>query len=249
MRMLLTLSNLKTFRTDLVPELISNFESFFSVKLTEETKTIKDVLGQIDSNLFDSYTRPTVRALTGGIQNGIGAKEWVPTSERPSQVKPYVYATMLTLVLVHTEVSSITTLPSQAKSGSTPSSPPNVLTNSVLSYLLEQISQALLDSFKQRTKFTLPALMQATLDTEFIAQTMSQYSTDKAAQIQSQIYMELDRRTTNDARGRLQNELGDMRTVLKKLREGTKGQFACFKKPRRGRGENVNVESRVTVDG
>jgi exocyst complex component 2 len=76
--------------------------------------------------------------------------------------------------------------------------------------------------------------MQATLDTEFIAQTLSQYSTDQASDIQSQIYVELDRRTTNEARTKLQAELGEMRVVLKRLRDRTKGEFACFKKPRSG---------------
>ena len=76
--------------------------------------------------------------------------------------------------------------------------------------------------------------MQATLDTEFIAQTLSQYSTDEASNIQSQIYVELDRRTTNEARAKLQAELSELRVVLKRLRERTKGEFACFKKARSG---------------
>lgn len=63
---------------------------------------------------------------------------------------------------------------------------------------------------------------------------MSQYSNEEASQTQSQIYLELDRRTNNEARTRLQAELGEMRGVLKRLREGTKGEFACFKKSRSG---------------
>lgn len=78
--------------------------------------------------------------------------------------------------------------------------------------------------------------MQATLDTEFIAQTMSQYSTEEASNVQSQIYVELDRRTTNEARTRLQAELGEMRGILKRLRERTKGEFACFRKVKSGGG-------------
>lgn len=85
--------------------------------------------------------------------------------------------------------------------------------------------------------------MQATLDTEFIAQTMSQFSTDEASQTQSQIYLELDRRTNNEARTRLQAELGEMRGVLKRLREGTRGEFACFKKSRSGGGSGVQKGS------
>lgn len=218
-RMLLTLSNLKALRVELVPQLVSLFESSFSVKLTDESKTIRDVLGQIDTRLFQSYTRPTIASMSAVIRSGITATDWPPTTNRPDQVRPYVYTTMLSLVMVHTEVSTTT-------------STSTALTSEVLSYMLEVVSQALLEAFKERPKYSLPALMQATLDTEFIAQTMSQYATEKAGKIQSQIYLELDHRTNNEARAKLQTELGDMRVVLKRLRESTRNEFACFKKPR-----------------
>lgn len=66
----------------------------------------------------------------------------------------------------------------------------------------------------------------------FFAQTLSQYTTDRASEIQSQIYQELDKGTDNDARTKLQNELPEMRAVLKRLREGSRSEFACFKKSR-----------------
>lgn len=214
--MLLTLSNLKAIRGDVVPQLITQFETNFSVKLAEESKTIRDVLGQIDSRLFNSYTKPTVEKLSSMIHAGILTSSWMPKTSKPAEVRPYVYDILLVLVLVHTEVST------------TASS----LTSQILSYLLEQISIALLEAFKKRQKYSLPALMQATLDVEFVAQTLSQYTTDKASDTQSQIYLELDRGTDNDARMRLQDELPDMRATLKRLRESTKGEFLCFKKQR-----------------
>lgn len=221
-RLLLTMSNTKALRNEQVPSLIQLFESSFSVKLTDESKTIKDVFGQIDAKLFLAYTRPIVGRLNKTIKDGINSPKWVPTSPKPDQVRPYVYAALMQLVMVHSEVS--TTVSSTGYS--TP------VLGEILSYLLENVSQALLDGFKDRkpNTYTLPALMQATLDTEFIAQTMSQYATTKAGEIQGQIYTELDKRTTNEARTRLQQELGDMRIVLKKLREGSRNSFSCFKK-------------------
>ena len=47
--------------------------------------------------------------------------------------------------------------------------------------------------------------------------------------------MELDRRTDDAARMRLQSELPEMRAILKKLKEGTRSEFACFRKPRAAR--------------
>ncbi|KAJ9610096.1 Exocyst complex component S5 [Knufia peltigerae] len=237
-RMLLTMSNLKALRNEHVPSLIQVFESSFSVKLAEESKTIRDVFGQIDAKLFHSYTRPMVAALTKIIKEGINTPDWAPKTSRPDQVRPYVYAALMTLVMVHTEVSTTVS--------STGSSSP--LLSEILSFLVENISQALLDGFKERkpNTYTLPALMQATLDTEFIAQTMSQYATAKASEVQGQIYTELDKRTTNEARTRLQQELGDMRVVLKKLREGSRNSFGCFKKQRPSDKDRGRPERKAT---
>ncbi|ATY64576.1 exocyst complex component Sec5 [Cordyceps militaris] len=220
-RMLLTLSNLQALRSQVVPSLNSQFENAFSVKLTDESKTIKDVLGQIDARLFQSYTKHSIEKLRDIIQTGLASPNWVPKpNQRPSAAKPYIYEALLTLVLVHSQVS--TTAPS--------------LTPQVLSFLLEQTSLQLLETFRTRPKYTLEALMQATLDVEFVAQTLSHYTTDRASELQSQIYQELDGRTDNDARARLQSELPEMRNVLKKLRENSKNEFACFKKPKRAPG-------------
>ncbi|KAI5307159.1 NAD-dependent isocitrate dehydrogenase [Ascosphaera pollenicola] len=227
-RMLLTLSNLRALRSDFVPKLIANFESYFTVKLAEESKTVFDVLLQIDTKLFRSYTRPIVVKLDAEVRRGVTAEEWLPTVSRPTEVRPYVFTVMLQLVMVHTEVS--TTLPSPASE--TSSSGQGSLAYAILSHLLVQISSSLLTAFTTRPRYSISALMQATLDIEFIAQTLSQYSSEEASKVQSQIYLELDRRTDDEARDRLQTELGEMRSVLKKLRENTKGEFACFRKVR-----------------
>ena len=214
LRMLLTLSNLKALRADIVPQLVTQFETEFSVKLTEESKTIFDVLSQIDNRLFQSYTRPIAEKLSALIQSGISSPTWVPATPRPTSVRPYVSECLLLLVYVHTEVSTTA----------------EPLTASILSHLLEQLSVSLLEAFRTRSRYSLPALMQATLDVEFIAQTLNQYTTEAASKTQSQIYVELDRGTDNNARLRLQNELPEMRATLKRLRESTRSEFACFKK-------------------
>ncbi|KAL8719449.1 MAG: hypothetical protein Q9225_003554 [Loekoesia sp. 1 TL-2023] len=216
-RLLLTMSNTKFLQVELIPQLINQFETNFSVKMIEDTKTIKDVLSQIEAKLFKSYTSPSASKLASVIYAGITSPAWVPTTDRPTELRPYVYEALLHLVFIHTEIS--TTTP--------PLLPP------IISYLFEQIVMAFLSAFRARTdRYTLAALMQATLDVEFVASILSQYTTAKASELQSQVYQELDQRTDNSARMRLQSELPEMRAILKKLREGTRGEFACFKKQR-----------------
>ncbi|KAF6225296.1 hypothetical protein HO173_012847 [Letharia columbiana] len=216
-RKLLTLSNLAALQSSIVPNLTSQFESNFSITLTDESKTLRDALSQISERLFLSYTQPTANELSSIIYAGISSSDWVPATARPSAVQPYVYESLLLLVYVHTEVST-TAAP---------------LTNQILSHLLEQMSLAFLEAFKQRSRYPLAALMQATLDVEFVAQTLSQYTTEKASETQSKIYIELDAGTTPDASKRLQGELPEMRMVLKRLREGTRSEFLCFKREKK----------------
>ncbi|KAJ1333516.1 exocyst complex component 2 [Microdochium nivale] len=232
-RMLLTLSNLQALRSQVVPNLNGQFENAFSVKLTDESKTIRDVLGQIDARLFQTYTRPSVEALRKTIRAGVADPSWSTPGRKPTEVKPYIYDALLTLVLVHTQVS--TTAPT--------------LASQVLSYLLEQTSRELLDAFKTQHHsasglFDLAALMQATLDVEFAAQTLSQYTTEKASALQGEIYSMLDAKTDDQARASLQQELPGMREILKKLRDQSRGEFACFKRPR-----GTNSASAAAVGG
>lgn len=221
--MLLTLSNFQSLRAEVVPGLNAQFENAFSVKLTDETVKIKDVLGQIDAQLFQTYTRPYIETLQAVIRAGVSAPDPAPASSppagRPREVRPYVYELLLSLVLVHTQVSTTA----------------NSLTSQVLSYLLEQSSRALLEAFRAvgPARYSLAALVQATLDVEFVAQTLAQYTTERAAELQSAAYQELDARTDADARAGLQGELPEMRAALKRLREASKNEFSCFRKPRR----------------
>ena len=210
-RVLLTLSNIQSIRNELMPHLLATFESTFSITIPDETAKIRDVLGQIDSRLFQAYVKPIAEKIDKIIKEGISDPEWIPKVPRPSDAKPYVYKTLLELVLVHTEVST-TAAP---------------LTAPILKYLLEALSQSLMTAFTAQTRphYTLGALMQATLDVEFLAQTLNNFTTDRASEIQSRIYVALDERTDNEARLRLQDELQEMRAILRRLREGTKGEL------------------------
>lgn len=209
-RMLLTLSNLQLLRAEIVPELIGQFEISFSVKLTDESKTIRDALGQIDAQLFGEYTKPLVEGIATTIRNGILSPSWSPPpGGLATDVKPYVYDALLAMVDVHAQVTI--TAPS--------------LVQQVLSYLLEQLSRELLESFRQRNSFTLGELLQATLDVEFVNQTLSQFNTPKSSEWQQMVYVELDRGSDGDARQGLQQQLGEMKRILGSLRRHSRAEL------------------------
>ncbi|TGZ82964.1 hypothetical protein EX30DRAFT_339213 [Ascodesmis nigricans] len=223
-RMLLTLSNLSLLRNEIIADLISTFESTFTVKLTDESKTIKNALVQIHDQLFTEYTTPLIQQLSEITQSGILSPTWAPNPGRvATEVKPYVYDALLLLVDVHAQVT--TTAPS--------------LTNTVLTYLLEQLSRLLLEAFKQRKEYDLGGLLQATLDVEFVNQTLTQYASGEALKWQSEVYVLLDKGSTEDARRRLKEELPELKRVLSSLRRYSRAEFLCF------RAKKTNVKGRV----
>ncbi|KAF2796990.1 hypothetical protein K505DRAFT_322920 [Melanomma pulvis-pyrius CBS 109.77] len=221
-RLLLTLSNMTSFQTEITPQLLTLFETLFSVQLTDETARIRDVLSQLDDKLFKSYTKPHVSKINTTISFGIFDPGWAPEpdygkSPADRDPSPYVFTVLLDLVIVHTEVST--------------TSPP--LTARILRALFESTTQSLIATFNKVPSCSLSALMQATLDVEFMAQTLSSYTTKQASQIQTDIYQVLDQKTDNAARVRLQEELNALKAVLKKLREATKVEFVCFRRQKR----------------
>ncbi|KAF2450178.1 hypothetical protein P171DRAFT_377096 [Karstenula rhodostoma CBS 690.94] len=224
-RLLLTLSNMTSFQTEITPQLITLFQNLFSVSLTDESKKIDGVLSQLDAQLFKSYNQPHAARIAGTIEQGIFSPSWAPPSAPGKSVadrqpSPYVFAILLSLVLVHTEVST--------------TSPP--LTARILRALFEATTTALIKTFNdpRLSNINLQALMQATLDVEFMAQTLASYTTEAASATQTEMYQVLDGKTDNEARVRLQGELGNLRGTLKALREGTRVEFSCFRREKRG---------------
>lgn len=225
-RLLLTLSNMSSLKTEITPQLVTLFETLFSVSLTDERAKIDNVLLQLDQQLFKSYNQPHAVRIAGTIEQGIFSPSWAPppppgksVAERPPS--PYVFTILLSLVLIHTEVST--------------TSPP--LTPRILRALFESTTTSLINTFRDNRlpRVGLEALMQATLDVEFMAQTLASYTTEAASATQTEIYQVLDGKTDNEARERLQQELGRLRGVLKALREGTRVEFSCFRREKRAR--------------
>ncbi|KAF2201976.1 hypothetical protein GQ43DRAFT_393120 [Delitschia confertaspora ATCC 74209] len=222
-RLLVTLSNMSTFNTSTTPHLLTQFETLFSVQLTDEANRIRDTLSSLDSQLFQTFTKPHITKLDKAIQEGIFSPTWAPPSKPGKSAadrdpSPFIFEILLDLVVVHTEVS--TTSPS--------------LTPRILKTLFESITTSLITTFHRLPTCSVFALMQATLDVEFLSQTLSSYTTEKASQVQTDIYQVLDQKTDNAARVKLQEELPALRAVLKRLREGTKAEFACFRKRKSG---------------
>lgn len=74
--------------------------------------------------------------------------------------------------------------------------------------------------------------MQSILDIEFVAQVMSQYTTERAIKFQDQTHAELDKVVSGEGMGlreKSREELFEVTGLVKRLREGMRGEFGCFR--------------------
>lgn len=128
---------------------------------------------------------------------------------------PYVYEALLTLVMVHSQVSSVT----------------KQLVYRAISTLLENMANDCLESFRQVERFGMGGMLQATLEIEFMHQTLQQYVTPAASETLQLIYQSIEQsydanqQSTND----LQSELNHVKDLLVFSRKSTVVQFLCFK--------------------
>ncbi|CAJ0642462.1 13578_t:CDS:10 [Entrophospora sp. SA101] len=206
-RILLTISNLSNLKQVVIPHLISQFESEYKADMKQDALSVNDLIVELDGVLFEDYIKSKKEVISKIVKEGIlmGNIDWYNMS-KPTEVNPYVYKALLSLVMVHSQVSDI------AKQ----------LVDRTLSALLESMSQYCLESFRQVNKFGMGGLLQATLEVEFMHQSLSQYITPKAQEIFKEIYETIERLYDSDhVSGSLDTELAGVKQLLIEGRKNT----------------------------
>lgn len=131
------------------------------------------------------------------------------------EVHAFVYEALMTLVMVHSQISGV------AKQ----------LVHRALSFLLEAMANDCLESFRQVERFGMGGMLQATLEMEFMHQTLSQYVTPTASDTLQLIYQTIEQAYDQQQQhsGNLQSELSHVKELLVYSRKSTVVQFLCFK--------------------
>ncbi|OAV89384.1 hypothetical protein PTTG_03981 [Puccinia triticina 1-1 BBBD Race 1] len=234
-RLLLTISNLSNFTAVYIPRLFHQFSEAFSSDMTNDLETLMDVVGQLDTLLLGDYIKRKAEILSEIIQTGVlgGKVDWL-TAPKPTGVNSFVYDALLTLVLVHSQVTSLVgPIPSSQSGGES-------LVKVVLSKLVEELAQECLNAFGSVEKFGMGGMLQATLEIEFIHRTLSAYITPEADLSMQGIYQKITsayqrapaQGERDGANNELQKELEALKRTLHLSRRTTALAFVCFKKPK-----------------
>ncbi|CAG8638455.1 4762_t:CDS:10, partial [Paraglomus occultum] len=198
--LLLTVSNLASLKQYMIPRLVSQFENAYKCKMAAEVSSINEYVDQLDEIFFADYIRLKKEAVSEIIRKGIlnSGIDWYNIA-KPTEVHAFVYEALLTLVMVHSQISDVS----------------KILVNRALSELLDSMVQDCYDAFGQVERFGMGGMLQAVLDIKVMDQILAQYATPKAQEIFTNIYKKIEELYDPSQRtGNLETELNSVRGLL-----------------------------------
>ncbi|CAA7268370.1 unnamed protein product [Cyclocybe aegerita] len=217
-RLLLVISNINDLSKIVIPSMLVQLETAFGISMTEDRKVLMTVVNELDKTLFDGYVKAKGEVVNTIIRDGIldPQMDWYETSQ-PTEIRPYMHETLMALVGVHSQVCTT------AES----------LLDRTLNALVEELATEALRCFRQVRRFGMGGMLRATLEIEFLHQTLGRYVTPAAAKTLSDLYNRISQayaRRPGDEN--LQANLDGVKKILGETRRATGIEFLCFKQAR-----------------
>jgi len=215
-RLLLVVSNLVYAHDTLLPSMFRELETAFGISVSGERKSVLEMTKSLDRTLFDDFVEKKAAAVNGIIRSGIldANIDWYEMPP-PTEVRPYVYDALLSLVEVHALVSKVA----------------RRLLDRALVMIIELIAAECLTCFKQIPRFGIGGMLRATLEIEFLHQTVSRYTTgNKTEAILVEVYNTISQSySKKPGDEQIQTYLGNVKKTLAESRKSTLISFMCFK--------------------
>lgn len=173
-------------------------------------------LARVDSIVFEEYISRWSTRLGELIRTGLlRSIDWSSTPT-PTEVRPYMHSVVLSLVEAHAQVSDAS---------------PN-LVKRVVETLVDNVCDVCLEAFKRVGRFGTGGMLTATLEIEFLNQSVAAFLTPHAKDAFSQVYDIISQGYRRQgAPEALQRDLDAMRKLLSESRRGTGVETLCFRQP------------------
>lgn len=220
-RVLLSVTNLSHLSRVVVPSLVKQFGDAFSVGMDQDLATFNEVSSQLDNILFSDYVERKSASISSIVSHGIlkSGIDWAGIP-KPFSVHPFIYEALLSLVQVHAHVRSIA----------------KPLVTRTITTLVDDLATTTLESFQKVNRFGMGGMLQATLEIEFLHQTLSAFISEKAERLLKQVYETISqkyRRVDGEEKEQLNAELERVKQILVQSRKATALEFLCFRKQRK----------------
>jgi len=212
--------------------MFNELETAFGISVASEKKAVLDMTKSLDRTLFDDFVEKKAAVANGIIRSGIldANIDWYEMSP-PSEVRPYMYDALLCLVEVHALVSKVA----------------RRLLDRALLTVIEHVAGECLTCFKQIPRFGIGGMLRATLEIEFMHQTISRYTTgNKTEAILVEVYNTISKSyAKKPGDEQIQTYLGNVKKTLAESRKGTLLAFMCFKG---GKGDEIERRQKKPQD-
>ncbi|KAJ7275010.1 exocyst complex component sec5 [Mycena rebaudengoi] len=198
-------------------DLLDGLETAFGISISEDRQTLMTVVQELDKTLFDGYSKPKADNVTSIIRGGIleSGMDWYETPQ-PTEIRPYMYEALIYLVTVHAQVSAIS----------------EALLSRTLTVLVEAMATEAFQCFKQVPRFGMGGMLRATLEIEFMHQTLGRYVSPNgyAAKQLGELYTNISKAYAKRPGDEgLQASLDGVKRTLSDTRRATGIEFLCFR--------------------
>ncbi|KAJ7237307.1 exocyst complex component sec5 [Mycena haematopus] len=222
-RLLLVISNFGHLANAIVPSMITQLETAFGISIMEDRNTLMTVVQELDKTLFEGYTKPKADNVTSIIRGGIidSGMDWYDTPQ-PTEIRPYMYEALIYLVTVHAQVSAIS----------------EPLLSRTLTTLVDALADQAFQCFLQVPRFGMGGMLRATLEIEFIHQTLGRYVSPAAAKQLGELYTNISKAYAKRPGDEgLQRSLDGVKKTLAETKKATGIEFLCFRATKSGGGD------------
>ncbi|KAF9459756.1 exocyst complex component Sec5-domain-containing protein [Collybia nuda] len=214
-RILIVISNFGYLSSAVIPSMLVQLEAALGTSINEDKQTLMTVVQELDKTLFEGYIKPKASLAVGTLRGGIldSNMDWYETPQ-PTEIRQYMYETLMYLVGIHAQVSRAA----------------EPLLDRTLSTLVNELAEESLRCFRQVKRFGMGGMLRATLEIEFMHQTLGRYVTPSAAKTLSDLYNKISQayaRRPGDEN--LQSNLDGVKKTLAETRRATGIEFLCFR--------------------
>jgi hypothetical protein len=213
---LVIMSNIMAYEDIIFPKIHEFYESSFRVLSARKIGELYESSKFLNSQLFEKYLKNKLIKIRVIVRNGIlySGFDWYYITI-PHEVSPYITKLIIEIVKIHSQITEIS----------------RKLQHMMLSEIFLNLAQDLLEAFREIDHYSVAGMLQATLETEVVHQTLSSYEIDKTSEILKQIYQRveknviLDENTSSEGMTKM---LNDVKSKLAQYQKQMALITSCF---------------------
>ncbi|WWC65439.1 uncharacterized protein I303_108057 [Kwoniella dejecticola CBS 10117] len=218
-RLLITLAQFDLLKRSNLSALCVRVSKLLDVDMKKDEQLLLEVVENMNDMIFRDLIAKRSEGLVKLIEAGIldSGIDWLNTT-KPTEVRPYMHKAILLLVETHSRISKISTNLIQA----------------IIEALVNKITQVALNSFQKIPKFGTGGMLTATLEIEFLHQSVNNFVSPQSNDTLSQIYDTISQSYRRQKGGNdddFNQELEGLKKILNVSRKNTGMETLCFRAP------------------